>query len=383
MLYFLHPCLRDFFFGFNVLRYITFRSVAAAITSFIICVVAGPWIIGKLKRVGITERRGKNDSRHLETLHKEKKGTPTMGGVLIGIAVLFSCLLWANLSNRFILLVLFVFVWLGILGFADDFTKLRSTPHGLRSRNKFIGQILLGLIVGLYLFYHRSGTAVLWNTDVVDGNYLPYLTRGLTPVLTVPFCKELFLNLSWFYIIFIVLVIVGSSNAVNLTDGLDGLAAGNVIFVALVYAIFAYVVGNWQISKYLGIMFVEGSGELAVFCSSLVGACLGFLWFNAYPAQVFMGDTGSLALGGAIGAVAVVTKQELLLIIAGGIFVVEVLSVIIQVVSFRLCGKRVFKIAPLHHHFEFHGWAEPKVIVRFWIIAAIFAVLSLSTLKLR
>jgi phospho-N-acetylmuramoyl-pentapeptide-transferase len=219
--------------------------------------------------------------------------------------------------------------------------------------------------------------------DVINSDYSPFLTHDLAPVLTVPFCKQLFLNLSWLYILLVILVIVGSSNAVNLTDGLDGLAIGNTIFVALVYAILSYVVGNWKISQYLGILFVEGSGELTVFCTSLAGACLGFLWFNAYPAQVFMGDTGSLALGGAIGAVAIVTKQELLLIIAGGIFVAEALSVMIQVISFRLRGKRVFAIAPLHHIPEFRGWAEPKIIVRFWIISAILALISLSTLKLR
>ncbi len=383
MLYYLYPYLREFFFGFNVLRYITFRSVSGAVTSFILCVVIGPRLIKKLNKFGITEKLGKSDSPHLETLHSRKKGTPTMGGILICIAVVSSCLLWANLSNRFVLLVLFVFLWLGILGFVDDLTKLRSGAHGLRGRKKFLGQIVLGLIVGIYLFCNPPDLAILWNVDVVNSDYSPFLTRDLAPVLTVPFCKDLFFNLSWLYILLVVLVIVGSSNAVNLTDGLDGLAIGSTIFVALVYGILAYVVGNWKISQYLGVLFVEGSGELTVFCTSLAGACLGFLWFNAYPAQVFMGDTGSLALGGAIGAVAVVTKQELLLIIAGGIFVAEAFSVMIQVMSFRLRKKRVFKIAPLHHHYELLGWAEPKVIVRFWIISAILALISLSTLKLR
>lgn len=383
MFYYLYPYLREFFFGFNVLRYITFRSVSAAVTSFILCVVIGPRLIKKLHRFGVTENLGKSDSPRLETLHSRKKGTPTMGGILICIAVVSSCLLWADLSNRFILLVLFVFLWLGILGFVDDLTKLRSGPHGLRGRKKFLGQIALGLIVGIYLFCNPPNLAILWNVDVINSDYSPFLTRDLARVLTVPFCKDLFFNLSWLYILLVVLVIVGSSNAVNLTDGLDGLAIGSTIFVALVYGIFAYVGGNWQISKYLGILFVEGSGELTVFCTSLAGACLGFLWFNAYPAEVFMGDTGSLALGGAIGAVAIVTKQELLLIIAGGIFVAEALSVMIQVTSFRLRGKRVFVIAPLHHIAEFRGWAEPKIIVRFWIISAILALISLGTLKLR
>ena len=383
MFYYLYPYLRDFFFGFNVLRYITFRSVFAAVTSFIICVVVGPSLIKKLQKFKITDRTRKKDSAHLDSLHSSKEGTPTMGGILICVAVVFSCILWANFSNRFVFLVLFVFLWLALLGFADDMAKLRSGPHGLRVRKKFLGQAVLGTIVGVYLFYHPPNLAILWNVDVVGSDYSPFLKPELAPVLTVPFFKELFLNLSCLYILVVVLVIIGSSNAVNLTDGLDGLAVGNTIFVALVYAIVSYVVGNWKISKYLGILFVEGSGELAVFCSSLVGACLGFLWFNSYPAEVFMGDTGSLAIGGAIGAVAVVTKQELLLIIAGGIFVMEALSVIIQVVSFRVRGKRVFEIAPLHHHFEFRGWAEPKIIIRFWIVSAILALISLSTLKLR
>ncbi len=383
MLYHLYPYLREFFFGFNVLRYITFRSVCAAVTSFVICVVLGPRLIRRLRKFGVTEKLRKNDSPHLETLHRKKGGTPTMGGILVVIAVVASCILWGDLSNRFMLLVLFVFLWLGTLGFIDDLTKQRSSSHGLRGRKKFLGQILLGFIVGIYLFRYPPDLAILWNVDVGNADYSPFLTHDLAPFLAVPFFKELFVNLSWVYILFVIVVIVGSSNAVNLTDGLDGLAVGNTIFVALVYAILAYVAGNWKISRYLGILFVEGSGELSVFCTALAGACLGFLWFNSYPAEVFMGDTGSLALGGAIGTVAVVTKQELLLIIAGGIFVVEALSVMIQVVSFRLRRKRVFKIAPLHHHFEFLGWPEPKVIIRFWIVSAILALISLSTLKLR
>lgn len=383
MLYYLYPWLREFFSGFNVLRYITFRSVSAAVTSFLICVILGPRLIRRLTKSGIKEKQGKSDSLELDSLHKKKEGTPTMGGVLISIAVVLSCLVWGNLSNRFVLLVLVVFVGLSAIGLVDDLVKLRFGPKGLRGRYKFFGQIALGLAVGIYLFAFPADVAILWNKDVVASDYSPFLNSDLSPVLTVPFCKNLVLNLSWIYILFVALVIVGSSNAVNLTDGLDGLAIGNVIFVASVYAIFSYVVGNWKISQYLGILFVDGSGELTVFCLSMVGASLGFLWFNTYPAQVFMGDTGSLALGGAMGAVAVVTKQELLLIIAGGIFVAEALSVMIQVVSFKLYGKRVFKIAPFHHELEFRGWAEPQVIVRLWIVAAILALISLSTLKLR
>ena len=383
MLYYIYPSLREFFFGFNVIRYITFRSVSAAVTSFLICVVVGQYLIRKLREAGVIEKQGKDDSLRLKSLHSKKEGTPTMGGIIIAIAVLSSCLLWADLSNRFVLLVLFVFVWLAMLGVMDDFAKLRLGPKGLRGRYKLISQMVLGLLVGTYLFFHRSDTAILWNVDVVNSDYSSFVDKGLSVVLTFPFCKNLLLNLSFFYIVLVALVIVGSSNAVNLTDGLDGLAIGNIIFVALVYAVFSYVTGNWKISKYLGLLFVEGSGELTVFCSAVIGAGLGFLWFNTYPALVFMGDTGSLALGGAVGTVAVITKQELLLVIAGGVFVAEAASVMIQVLSFRLRGKRVFAIAPLHHHFEFRGWPEPRVIVRFWIVAAILALVSLSTLKLR
>ena len=383
MLYYLYPYLREVFFGFNVLRYITFRSVFAAVTSFFICAVFGRRFIEKFRKAGIRQKQGKGDSPELDSLHRDKMGTPTMGGIFIAASVVLSCLTWGNLSNKFVLLTLLLFAGFSLLGFTDDLLKLRSCPKGLRVRYKLLIQAAIGLILGIYLFYCPPDIAVLWNVDVVDSDYSSYLNPGLARVLTIPFCKDVFFNLSFFYILFVALVIVGSSNAVNLTDGLDGLAVGNVIFVAIVYAIFSYVVGNWKISRYLGILFVEGSGELTVFCSALIGAGLGFLWFNTYPAEVFMGDTGSLALGGAIGVVAVITKQELLLLITGGIFVAEAISVIIQVVSFKLRKKRVFAIAPLHHHFEVRGWAEPKVIVRFWIVAAILALFSLSTLKLR
>ncbi len=382
MLYYLYPYLREIFFGFNVLRYITFRSVFAAVTSFFICAVFGRRFIEKFRKAGIVEKSGKGDCPELDSLHRSKVGTPTMGGIFIAIAVILSCLAWGNLSNRFVLLTLLVFAGFSLLGFTDDLLKLHS-PKGIRARHKLLVQAAIGLILGIYLFYFPPDIAILWNVETMDSNYSSYLNSGLAHVLTIPFCKDVFFNLSFFYILFVALVVVGSSNAVNLTDGVDGLAVGNIIFVAAVYAIFSYVVGNWKISRYLGILFVEGSGELTVFCSALIGACLGFLWFNTYPAEIFMGDTGSLALGGAIGVVAVITRQELLLVIAGGIFVVEAVSVIIQVASFKLRKKRVFAVAPLHHHFEVRGWPEPRVIVRFWIVAAILALLSLSTLKLR
>ena len=382
MLYYLYPYLREIFFGFNVLRYITFRSVFAAVTSFFICAVFGRRFIERFRKAGIIEKQGKGDSPELDSLHMGKMGTPTMGGIFIAIAVILSCLAWGNLSNRFVLLTLLVFAGFSLLGFTDDLLKLHS-PKGIRARYKLLVQAAIGLILGIYLFYFPPDIAILWNVEAMDSNYSSYLNSGLAHVLTIPFCKDVFFNLSFFYILFVALVVVGSSNAVNLTDGVDGLAVGNIIFVAAVYAIFSYVVGNWKISRYLGILFVEGSGELTVFCSALIGACLGFLWFNTYPAEVFMGDTGSLALGGAIGVVAVITRQELLLVIAGGIFVAEAVSVIIQVTSFKLRKKRVFAVAPLHHHFEVRGWPEPRIIVRFWIVAAILALLSLSTLKLR
>ncbi len=385
MFYWLCPWLRELWFGFNVLRYITFRAAFAAITAFLLSVALGPPLIRKLRSLKVEERVRKEDSRELDLLHKKKEGTPTMGGILILLAVILSILLWANLQNHFIHLVLLVTIWLGVVGFLDGWMKLRGKSKGLRGKYKLLGQILLGLLIGWYLYHFRSAIALLWGpgVEVVNSDYSPYLNKDYATVLTIPFFKNLFLPLSFFYIPFVALVIVGASNAVNLTDGLDGLATGNIIFVALIYGILAYVVGNWRIASYLQVLFVEGSGELTIFCTALVGACLGFLWFNSYPAQVFMGDTGSLALGGALGAVAVIAKHELLLIIVGGIFVAEALSVIIQVLSFKLRGKRVFAIAPLHHHFELRGWEEPKVIVRFWIIATILAFLALSTLKLR
>ncbi len=365
MFYYLYPKLREIFFPFNVFRYITFRAVMAAATALLLSALLGPLIIKKLSRFKVRERIGKEDCPELRNLHQGKEGTPTMGGIIILAGILLSIFLWTDLQNRFIILVLFSTLWLGLLGFVDDYLKLvRKKPTGLRVKTKLTGQLFLGLLIGLYLYF-----------------YPPNSEHGRE--LVFPFFKDLFLPLSWLYIPFVMLVIVGTSNAVNLTDGLDGLAIGCIGIAASAYAGMSYIAGHSKISAYLGIVPVAGSGELAVFLAAIVGAGLGFLWFNSYPAQVFMGDTGSLALGGVLGIVAVIIQQELLLLLVGGVFVLEALSVILQVISYRWRKKRIFKVAPLHHHFELRGWAEPKVIVRFWILAVIFALLSLSTLKLR
>lgn len=365
MFYHLYPNLREIFFPFNVFRYITFRAAMAAATALLLSALFGPLVIKRLSRFKVGERIGKEACPELKNLHQGKEGTPTMGGIIILIGILLPTILWTNLRNRLIILVLLSTLWLGLLGFIDDYLKLvRKKPAGLRAKAKLTGQLLLGLLIGLYLYYYP-------------------LNPEHGTELAFPFFKDFFLPLSWLYIPFVMLVIVGTSNAVNLTDGLDGLAIGCVVIAASAYAGMSYVAGHSKFSEYLGIVQVAGSGELTIFCAAIVGAGLGFLWFNSYPAQVFMGDTGSLALGGMLGIVAVIIKQELLLLVVGGVFVLEALSVIIQVISYRWRKKRVFKVAPLHHHFELRGWAEPKVIVRFWILAIIFALLSLSSLKLR
>jgi len=362
MLYYLFYSLHLKFSALNIFRYITFRAALAALTAFILSLIFGPAVIRILKKWNIGENVRKEESKRLHELQGNKQGTPTMGGIFIILAVLFSNLLWADLLNRHILIALFGTVWLGITGFTDDYLKLtRIRPKGLTAAAKFTSQIILGLIVGTIL----------------------YLTPENSTRLDIPFLKDVSLDLGVLYILFVILVIAGTSNAVNLTDGLDGLAIGNVIMVAVTFSILSYVTGNIKFSHYLLIPYIEGSGELTVFCGSILGAGLGFLWFNCYPASVFMGDVGSLALGGALGIVALLIKKEMFLVIAGGIFVLEALSVILQVASFKLTKKRIFKIAPLHHHFQFLGWDENKVIVRFWIAAALLALFTLATLKIR
>ncbi len=360
--YFLFP-LREFFSGFNVFKYITFRSAMAAMTTFFICILFGEKVIKKLALLRVCENvRKKEEVRGLYELHHHKQGTPTMGGLMMVGAVILATLLWGDLENKYIQLALVSIFWLGFVGFADDFIKLKmKRSKGLSAKAKFIGQISLGLVVGVIL----------------------YLDPNQSTTLDVPFLKNVAFDLGIFYIFFVMLVIVGTSNAVNLTDGLDGLATGCLLVVSFSYGILSYLSGHLRFSQYLLIPYIDGVGELTVFCAALIGACLGFLWFNCHPASVFMGDVGSLALGGAIGLVAVLIKKELLLVIVGGIFVIEALSVILQVGSFKLRKKRIFKMAPLHHHFQMLGWPEEKIIVRFWIIAIILALFTLTTLKLR
>ncbi len=355
------PLTRDIS-AFNVLHYITFRSGAACLTALVMSFLIGPGLIRWLRR---TQGQGQpiradGPERHLI----EKAGTPTMGGVLILLATLGSTLLWVDLRNRYIWAVMGVTFGYGLLGFADDYLKLARRSHrGLPGRAKLIGQAAIGL------------AAATWIMHTTDGN--------LGDALAVPVFKNLLIPLGWGFPLFGALVMMGSSNAVNLTDGLDGLAIVPSIIAAGVFALIAYLVGNRIFADYLQLHPIPGAGELAVFCSALIGAGLGFLWFNAPPAAVFMGDTGSLALGGALGAVAVVTKNEIVLAIVGGLFVVETVSVMIQVFWYKRTGTRVFLMAPLHHHFEKKGWAEPTIVIRFWIISMILALIGLATLKIR
>ncbi|MFH1269778.1 MAG: phospho-N-acetylmuramoyl-pentapeptide-transferase [Candidatus Omnitrophota bacterium] len=362
MLYHLLYPLHSAISFLNIFRYITFRAAMAAITAFLISIILGPIIIRFLTRLKIGENVRKEDSARLYELQSRKQDTPTMGGILILLAILSSTLLWADIFNKYIILALFSTVWLGITGFIDDYLKqIRKKSKGLTAAAKLTSQIILGLILGTILF----------------------LTENNATAIGVPFLKDVYLQLGIFYILFVIIVITGSSNAVNLTDGLDGLAIGIVIMVALAFSVLSYVSGNIKFSDYLLIPYLKASGELTVFCSSILGAGLGFLWFNCYPASIFMGDVGSLALGGALGTTALLIKKELLLVIVGGIFVLEALSVILQVLSFRITKKRIFKIAPLHHHFQFLGWPENKVIIRFWILAALLALFTIVTLKIR
>jgi len=361
MLYHLLYPLRDFIFAFNVFRYITFRAAMAALTAFVLSLIFGPWLINKLKTLKVGEKINKADSQKLDDLHQHKQNTPTMGGILILGTVIISTLLWADITHQCIWIVLFSTVWLGLTGFADDYLKqIKKKASGLSFKVKLASQIILGLILGMTLIYSQHNVN-----------------------LEIPFLKGVNFDLDGLYILFVILVIAGSSNAVNLTDGLDGLAIGIVVMVAIAFSILCYVSGNINLSKYLLIPYIKGGGELTIFCSSIIGGGLGFLWFNCYPATIFMGDVGSLALGGAIGTVALLIKKEMLLIIVGGIFVLEALSVILQVGTYKLTKKRIFKIAPLHHHFQFLDWPENKVIVRFWIIAGLLALFTLVTLKIR
>ena len=361
MLYWLLYPLRDSIGAFNVFRYITFRSALAAVTALILSLGLGGFLIARLREMQV----GQHIREEGPQSHYSKKGTPTMGGILIIVAVIIPTLLWADLRNPFVWIAMAAMVAFGLIGFYDDYRKVtRRRNLGLTARAKLGLQVAVAGAVGAFVVWMASFGA-------------------FTTKLSLPFLKQWTPDLGWFYAVFIVVVIVGAANAVNLTDGLDGLAIGSSMVAAATFALLSYVVGNAVAASYLGLLNVKGTGELTVFCGALVGASLGFLWYNCNPAEVFMGDVGSMALGGAIGTVAVLIKQEFLLVLVGGLFVIEALSVILQVASFRMTGKRVFRMAPLHHHFELKGWPEPKVIIRFWILAILFALMSLSTLKLR
>lgn len=358
--YFLFP-LAKYHTIFNVFQYITFRTIYAALTALVLSFLIGPYLIERLKKMNLGEVVRKDGPPN----HLSKEGTPTMGGALILLVVTISVLLWANLSNAYVWVIIFVTVGFGAIGFADDYSKVVTRRKdggrgGMRGSSKLASQVIVALAAALFLYYNNVST-----------------------VVTIPFFKDVAVDLKYFYVPFAVLVIVGASNAVNLTDGLDGLAIGPMIMAAGTYMLLAYLVGHVKIANYLHIMYVPKAGELAVFAGAMVGASLGFLWFNTYPAQVFMGDVGSLSLGGALGTLAVITKNEVILLVVGGLFVVEALSVIFQVASFKLTGKRVFAMAPIHHHYELKGWPEPKIIVRFWIISIILALVAISTLKIR
>jgi len=360
MLYHLLVPLSKDHIVFNVFRYLTFRSVMALISALVISLLIAPWIIRKLEA---RQHGGETVREDTPERHRQKKGTPTMGGLVILLALLLSTLLWANLANRYVWVVMLATTGFGAIGFWDDATKLQRRK-GISARAKFGLQLALALAILQVVFWQPAA-------------------NGWAPTLSIPFLKGWLLDLGRWWIPFAMLVIVGASNAVNLTDGLDGLAIGPIIMAGGAFGVIAYLTGNFRAADYLKILNVRGAGELTVFCGALVGAAIGFLWFNCHPAQVFMGDVGSLALGGAIGTLAVLTKAELLLPLVGGLYVVEAASVIIQVASFKLTGKRVFRMAPLHHHYELEGWAEPKIVVRFWIVSFALALLALTTLKLR
>ncbi|MCC8193888.1 MAG: phospho-N-acetylmuramoyl-pentapeptide-transferase [Deltaproteobacteria bacterium] len=359
---------------FNVFRYITFRSVWALLTALIITIVVGPWFIRLLQRIKFGQYVHEDVKAHLQ-----KSGTPTMGGILIAFSLVVSVLFWADLTNPHVWLILFVFLGFGFVGFLDDYLKiLRRNNKGLSARAKLFGQLVVSLLALALLYAVRQDIAQSREV-VAQGEELVKFTQ-----LAVPFFKKVVPDLGWFYLPFAVLVLVGASNGVNLTDGLDGLAIGPTVVASICFAVFIYVAGNVQIARYLQIPHVPGIGEVTVFCGALVGAGLGFLWYNAYPAQIFMGDVGSLSLGGSLGFLAVLCKQELILLVVGGLFVVESLSVIVQVGYFKLSGgKRFFRMAPLHHHFELKGIPESKIIIRFWITSILLGLAALSVLKLR
>jgi phospho-N-acetylmuramoyl-pentapeptide-transferase len=357
LLYPLHTSLKVF----NVFRYITFRTAMAILTALVVSLVLGPWLIRRLRHFQI----GQEIREEGPASHQSKKGTPTMGGLLILTAVIPTTLLWADLRNVFVWIAVFATCGFGAIGFWDDYMKVAKKRNlGLTARSKLGLQIVLSLAIGVLLYV--MAYEGLFSTQLV-----------------FPFVKSFAPMLGRLFPFFVVLVLTGASNAVNLTDGLDGLAVGSFLIASATFTILAYASGNAIVADYLGIANVKGAGELTIFCGALVGASLGFLWYNGHPAEIFMGDVGSMALGGALGTIAILIKQEFMLVIVGGLFVVEALSVIVQVASFKSRGKRIFRMSPLHHHFELSGWSEMKVVIRFWIVAIIFALLGLATLKLR
>lgn len=360
MLFFIADILSEYYSGFNVFQYLTLRIILGVLTALIIAFVVGPVMIRKLHlhQIGQPIRDDGPES------HLLKAGTPTMGGALILVAMAISTLLWADLSNRFVWVVLLTTAMFGAIGYVDDYRKLiKNNPEGLRAKEKYSYQTIAGFLVAIFLYATAQSPA--------------------ETQLMVPFFKNVQIDMGIWYIVFTYLVVVGTSNAVNLTDGLDGLAIMPTVLVGGALGLFAYVTGHAKFAEYLTIPNISGTGEVAIFCGAMVGAGLGFLWFNTYPAQVFMGDVGALALGAALGVIAVIVRQELVLFIMGGVFVIETLSVVVQVASYKLTGKRVFRMAPIHHHFELKGWAEPKIIVRFWIITLILVLFGLATLKIR
>jgi len=358
--HFIYP-LYKYFFAFNVFRYITFRSIYATVTAILVCFVFGPPLIKKLKQLGV----GEKVREYTPSRHKEKAGTPSMGGLLILVAILTSIILWGNLSNHYTLLISIATLAFGMVGFFDDYLKfVKKSSKGLHARFKLFTQVAISLMIVLYIYFGPGKS-------------------DQTTLLYVPFINEPVMDLSYFYILFAVFLLVGTTNAVNLTDGLDGLAIGLIIFVISTYAALCYLTGHSQIAGYLKIPYIPDSAELTVFCTSVLGAGIGFLWYNCHPAEVIMGDTGSLSLGGSIGIISLLIKKEILLFIVGGVFVLETLSVIIQIFSYKMFKKRVFLMSPIHHHFELKGWPESKIIVRFWIVGAMLSLIALSTLKIQ
>ena len=360
MLLWLADYLSQFYSPFSVIQYLTLRGILAVMTALLISLIAGPMVIRQLNRLQMGQAiRSDGPKTHLS-----KVGTPTMGGALILLSIFISSLLWSDLSNRYVWVVMLVTLAFGAIGWVDDYRKVvAKNPRGLPARWKYFWQSLVGLVAALFLYYSAQSPAEI--------------------ALIVPLFKDVALHMGPLFIVLTYFVIVGTSNAVNLTDGLDGLAILPAVLVAGALGIFAYLAGHYQFASYLHIPYISGAGEMLIFAGAICGAGLGFLWFNTYPAMVFMGDIGSLALGAALGVMAVVVRQEIVLLIMGGVFVVETLSVIIQVSSYKLTGKRIFRMAPLHHHFELKGWPEPRVIVRFWIVTLMLVLLGLATLKLR